>query len=72
MPSQRTSNLSFAGRTLALCLGLLLIPMTLTSGGVQENLACGNEGPDGKCAKFTGALCLSDGELVANSRAVVE
>ena len=65
-----TPHLSILARGIAVALGLLLIPLTLTPAGVEENLACGSEVPDGNCVRFFSALCWVDGEYVQNRRMV--
>lgn len=60
----------FIARSTAVALGLLLIPLTLTPNGLDENLACSAEGPGGKCIPFVGVACDLDGELVQDKRLV--
>ena len=70
MSNSNTPHLSILTRGIAVALGLLLIPLTLTPSGVEENLACGSEGPDGNCVRFSGSICVVDGEYVQNRRMV--
>ncbi|MEE8488603.1 MAG: hypothetical protein V3S56_10560 [Gemmatimonadota bacterium] len=71
MSHPRTPNTSILARGIAVSLGLLLVPLTLTPAGVEENLACGSEGPDNSnCVRFLSAMCLDDGEYVQNRRMV--
>ena len=70
MSSSNTLHLSVFARGIAVSLGLLLIPLSLTPSGLDENLACGSEGPDGNCMRFSGSMCLVDGEYVQNKRMV--
>lgn len=71
MSHRNTPYLSILARGIAVSLGLLLIPFTLTPAGVEENLACGSEGPDNSnCVRFPGTMCLDDGEYVQNRRMV--
>ena len=65
-----TPHLSILARGIAVSLGLLLIPLTLTPAGVEENLACGAEIPGGNCVRFSNAICSVDGEYVQNRRMV--
>ena len=66
-----TPNLSILARGIAVSLGLLLIPLTLTPTGIEENLACGSEVPGGNCVRFFNAICSVDGEYVQNMRPVL-
>lgn len=70
MSHPNTQHTSILARGIAVSLGLLLIPLTLTPTGVGENLACGSEIPGGNCVRFSGALCRVDGEYVQNWRMV--
>ena len=71
MSHPSTPHLSILARGIAVSLGLLLIPLTLTPAGVEENLACGSEAPDNSnCVRFPGTLCWIDGEYVQNRRMV--
>lgn len=70
MSDSRNRESSIVVRVTALALGLLLIPLTFTPQGLQENQACGSEGPDGNCVEYTGWLCKADGEWVQNWRFV--
>lgn len=70
MSHRNTPYLSILARGIAVSLGLLLIPLTLTPSGVEENLVCGSEGPDSNCVRFYGAFCLDDGEYVPNRRMI--
>ena len=65
-----TSHSSILARGIAVALGLLLIPLTLTPTGVEENFACGSQGSDSNCVRFSGAMCWIDGEYVQNWRMV--
>jgi len=57
-------------RASALALGLLLLPITLTPQGLDENLVCGSEGPDEGCVMVPGYICKAEGEWVQNFRSV--
>ena len=70
MSDPSTQHLSIFARGLAVALGLLLIPFTLTPAGVEENLACGSEAPGSNCVSHLGAMCLDDGELIQGKRMV--
>lgn len=70
MPHLRMPDLKFVTRGAAVALGLLLIPMTFSSNGLEENLACGSEGPDADCSRSIGSVCWVDGEYVQNWRSV--
>ncbi len=70
MSHPNTPHLSILARGIAVSLGLLLIPFTLTPTGVEENLACGSEVPDGNCVRFYNAICSVDGEYLQNRRMV--
>ena len=59
---------SIVTRGLAVALGLLLVPMTLTQSGVEENLACGAEGSGGKCILYVGTICEDDDGLLQDRR----
>jgi hypothetical protein len=70
MSDLRNRRPSMLARVGALALGLLLVPISLTPQGLDENLACGTEGPDGDCVIAPGLVCLLDGEFVQHRRAV--
>lgn len=70
MSQPNTLHKGILARGIAVSLGLLLIPLTLTPTGVKENFACGKTGPDSNCVRFTGTLCWDDGEYIQNWRMV--
>ncbi len=70
MSHPNTPNISILARGIAVSLGLLLVPLTLTPAGVEENLACGSEGTVESCVRFLGTLCSVDGVYVQNRRMV--
>jgi hypothetical protein len=57
----------------ALALGFLLMPVTVTSEGVEASIVCGAEGagPDGNCTFSLQAICKFDGEYMNNFRRVI-
>ena len=70
MSHPNTPHISILTRGIAISLGMLLIPLTLTPTGIEENLACGSEIPDEECMRFIGGWCLVDGEFIQNFRIV--
>lgn len=70
MSHPNTPRFTILARGIAVSLGLLLIPLTLTPTGVEENLACGSEVPGSNCVRFFNAMCSVDGEYVQNMRMV--
>ena len=65
-----THNPGIFVRAAALALGLLLLPITLTPQGLDQNLACGSEGPDEGCEVAPGYICKAEGEWVQHFRPV--
>lgn len=72
MPRFMTIQKTSIAFSLALAVGFLLVPVTVTPNGVEASVACGAEGagPDGNCTFSYMAFCLFEGEYVNNQRRV--
>lgn len=58
--------------SVALAVGFLLVPVTITPTGVEASVACGaeGEGPDGNCTFSYLSICKLEGEYMNNQRRV--